>query len=158
MIFEISVLRSRYIHGVYYRQDKKRHERCISDMNETVIKEVVVMKRIVITNNKKVADSIGNNAEVEYRKMTAIDVFEQARELAKKGGKLVVDPTRTSVKNYYRSLPFLIDGEEANQHSIDIIDEVLSKMKKNPAVYGKEPVMAGIQQGKDLDLVLKVFG
>ena len=116
------------------------------------------MKRVIITNNKKVKEAFEGKAEVKYINSTAIDIFEEARELAKSGGKMLVDPTRMPVKNYYRSIPFLVDGGAPSERSIDLIESCLGKLDGKKEGFAKEPVLAGLQQNKDMEPIKKVMG
>ena len=116
------------------------------------------MKRVIVTNNKKVAEKLSDKAEIKYIKAPAPQVFEEARAIASKGGKLLIDPTREPVKTFYRSLPFIVDDSEPNENTINTLDSLIEKMRKTPGAFSKEPVMAGMHENKDLDTVMKVLG
>jgi len=116
------------------------------------------MKRVIVTNNKKVKEAFEGKADVKYFNATAIDIFEEARELAKSGGKMVVDPTRIPVKNYYRSIPFLVDGGAPSERSVDLIESCLAKLEGKKQGFEKEPVLAGLQENKDMETIKKVIG
>jgi len=116
------------------------------------------MKRVIITNNKKVIEEFAEKAEVRYEDMTAPEILEKAKEIIGSGGKMLVDPARTPLKNYYRSIPFIMDGSEPSQESIKLIDKCLGKMESKKDKYSKEPVLSGVQQNSDMDMVRKVLG
>jgi len=120
--------------------------------------EVIVMKRIVLTNNGRVADMAAYEAEINYRQTSAVDLFREARKIAARGGRLMIDPTRISAKKYFRSLPFIIYGTEPDEKSIHLIDKVLRKMGEFPERFERIPVTAGLQQDRDLNAVMKALG
>lgn len=117
------------------------------------------MRRVIITNNKKVQTNFSDKAEVKFVEATPTEVFRQAKEIANKGGKMLTDPTRLSVTNYYRSIPFVIsDDNSPQQFSLDNIETCLKKLEGKESKFAKAPVMASMHQSKDLEIVKKVVG
>lgn len=116
------------------------------------------MKRLIITNNPKVQEILPEKAQVDYKQVSALKIIEEADALVKKGAKLLIDPLRTPLKSYYRSMPFLIDDTDPSQANIDAVGETMNKMRRDPEAYSKEPVMSSLQQKKDLNLIMKIFG
>ena len=116
------------------------------------------MKRIVVTNNKRVKAQYAGKAEVIYLdKASGLDVLEEGRRVASEGGRLLLDPTR--FKGYYRSLVFF---KEAHQNapedkSVSVLDACIEETKKLNGDANKEPILAGIFQKKDLDMVKKIL-
>lgn len=116
------------------------------------------MKRIIITNNKKVAEMLKGRAQVEYRDITALKILEEGRYTAQQGGRLLTDPTRISAKAYYRSLPFLMAEDGPDERSIQLIDQCIVAIGGNERFFSNEPFLAGIAQNKDAYIVNKVMG
>ena len=116
------------------------------------------MKRIVITNNKKVVEKLNDKAQIEYKETTALEVLKEGKYTAQQGGRLLLDPTRVAAKSYYRSLPFSIGENEPHQKSIELIDQCIAAIGSDDKVFSKEPFLAGIAQNKDADIINKVIG
>ncbi|HQC82220.1 MAG TPA: hypothetical protein PLD22_02700 [Bacillota bacterium] len=114
------------------------------------------MKRIVVTNNKRVKAQYADKAEVIYLdNATGLDVLEAGKRVASEGGRLLLDPTR--FKGYYKSLVFFKEAHKnaPGEKSVAVIDECIEDAKKNGS--DKEPILAGIFQKKDLEIVKKIL-
>ncbi len=73
---------------------------------ECVIERRSIMKRIVITNNRKVAKHCANRADVSIKDMASgLDVLQEGLKIARRG-TTSMDPTRR--KGYYKSLIFYL--------------------------------------------------
>jgi hypothetical protein len=84
---------------------------------------------------------------------TAHDILAEGVKVASKGGKLLLDPSRR--KNYYKSLVFLMDAESTpHETSLLNLDKAIRSLNGNG---GSEPILAGIHQNRDLDLVKSVL-
>jgi len=117
--------------------------------------------RVIVTNNKKVENKYFEKADVKMLKNSSnLAVIKEARKIAETGGRLLVDPTRK--KGYYLSLPFLVDdsNKTADKKSIQLIDQCIDQLTKsgNHTDSTKEPLLSGIMQNKDLDLIHKILG
>ena len=117
--------------------------------------------RVIVTNNKKVEEKYSGKAEVKMlAKASGLSVLHEAKKIAEEGGLLLINPART--KGYYKSLPFFLD--EANRtsqdKSIQLIDMCIEQAVKAGESDGisKEPLLAGILQNRDLDILHKVLG
>jgi len=117
------------------------------------------MKRIVITNNKKVESTVADKAEVVMLdKASNLDVLQEGLKAATKGARLLLDPTRR--KGYYKSLVFFLDEKEKtpDEKSISILKRCMTELTAQGNSAGnKEPILAGILQSRDLDLVKSVL-
>lgn len=116
------------------------------------------MKRIVITNNKKVVEKLNDKAQIEYKEISALEVLKEGKYTAQQGGRLLIDPTRVAAKSYYRSLPFVMGEDEPHQQSIELIDQCIAAIGDDKRAFAKEPFLAGIAQNKDADIINKVIG
>ena len=100
-----------------------------------------------------------NKAEVVMLdKASNLDVLQEGLKAASKGSRLLLDPTRR--KGYYKSLVFFVDEEEktADEKSISTIKRCMSELTaQGNSVGNKEPILAGIFQSRDLDLVKSVL-
>lgn len=117
--------------------------------------------RIIVTNNKKVESNYNRKAEVTLLKSSSnLEVMQEARKIAEAGGRLLLDPTRG--KGYFRSLPFFIDesNSTSDKKSLQLIDLCIDQLTKsaNHSDSGKEPLLSGIMQNKDLNTLSKVLG
>jgi hypothetical protein len=116
------------------------------------------MKRIVVTNNKRVETQYSGKAEVVYlEKASELDVLEEGKRIASEGGRLLLDPAR--FKGYYRSLVFFKEAHKngPDEKSVSVLNECIEEAKKKNGDSNKEPILAGILQKKDLDLVKKIL-
>jgi len=115
------------------------------------------MKRVIVTNNQKVEDQYAGKAEVVMLKnASALEVLQEGEKLAMKGGKLMLDPSRR--KGYYKSLILLMDENETNpdEKSLEIIKSCINE-SGSQGNNGKEPLLSGILQRRDLNLVKSVL-
>lgn len=120
------------------------------------------MKKMIITNNPK-AQKFELAMEVEYlANKSVLAVLNEGKKLAERGGQLLVDPNKSSpAKAYYKSLPFFMNSStNPDERSLSLINAALSQAEKAGLTEdaGKEPLMAGLLQGKDYDLIEKVLG
>lgn len=115
------------------------------------------MKRVVVTNNKKVEYDLAGKAEVVMlNKASNLDVLREGLKAATKGGRLMLDPTRR--KGYYKSLVFYVDESEKtpDERSVSLLNQCMKELQGSSA-GSKEPILAGILQKRDLDLVKTVL-
>ena len=117
------------------------------------------MKRVVVTNNKKVEYDLAGKAEVVMLdKASTLDVLQEGLKAAAKGARLMMDPTRR--KGYYKSLVFYVDEFEntPDEKSVALLNQCKTELggKGSPA-GNKEPILASILQKRDLDLVRSVI-
>lgn len=116
------------------------------------------MKRVIVTNNKKVEYHYTGKAEViMLQNASAREVLEEGQKLALKGGRLMLDPSRR--KGYYKSLVLLMDENEnnADEKSLTILEGCLNEAGQLGNSSDKEPLLAGILQNRDLELVKSVL-
>ncbi len=116
------------------------------------------MKRIVITNNRKVAKHCANRADVSIKDMASgLDVLQEGLKIASQGGRLLLDPTRR--KGYYKSLIFYLEekGQAPDEKSIALLSRCMEEMKAQDNDAAKEPILAGILQNRDLNLVKSII-
>lgn len=117
--------------------------------------------RVIVTNNKKVESKLSDKAEIKMLKNSSgLSVLKEARKMAESGGRLLVDPTRS--KGYYKSLPFFIDesNKSSDEKGLQLLDRCIEQAMKAGESDGisKEPLLSGILQNKDLDIVQKIIG
>lgn len=115
------------------------------------------MDRVIVTNNIKVKERFEGKAEIIYLDgSSALDIFKESKEIAKKGGRLLFDPSRG--KGFYRSLAFF-KGENASpdDKTISMLEKSMESLNGNKEP-GKESILSTIYQNKDLDIVKKVLG
>ena len=112
------------------------------------------MKKIILTNNRKVEEAYKGKAEVRLlEKATTHEVLSEGVKMASKGAKLLLDPSRR--KNYYKSLVFLMENESApHETSLTNLDRAIKALNGNG---NAEPILAGIHQNRDLDLVKSIL-
>ena len=112
------------------------------------------MKKMILTNNRKVEEAYKGKAEVRLmEKASAHDVLKEGVKMASSGAKLLLDPSRR--KNYYKSLVFLMENESApHDTSLANLDKAIRSLNGNG---GSEPILAGIHQNRDLDLVKSIL-
>ena len=120
------------------------------------------MKKMIITNNPK-AQKFEIAMEVEYLpNKSVVAVLNQGKKLAEQGGQLLIDPNKANpAKSYYKSLPFFMNSSKLpDERSLGLIDTALAQAKNAGITEdaGKEPMMAGLLQGKDYELIKKVLG
>lgn len=117
------------------------------------------MKRIVLTNNKKVQEKFNDKAEMRFMEDASChDIYIEARKVVENGGKLLMDPTAGNIKSYYKSLVFIEDGSDSgvsNQRSLELIDKCLNKTSGDKKA--KEPVLSGIMQKKEIDTLIRIL-
>ena len=116
------------------------------------------MKRVIVTNNKKVENFYeGKTKVVMLNDASALEVLKEGEKVAEEGGKLMIDPTRR--KGYYKSLIFLVEEESAAPHekSLQLIKGCIEETSKSAGEAGKEPLLAGIHQNGDLNLVKSIM-
>lgn len=120
------------------------------------------MKKIIITNNPKAKD-FSDSIEVEYlENKSVLVVLREAKKIAERGGQILIDPSRSNpAKSYYKSIPFFMNSSSSpDEKSLELISTALSQAEKAGIAenLGKEPLIAGLLQGKDYNLVDKVVG
>lgn len=116
------------------------------------------MKRVIVTNNKKVEYHYAGKVEVIMLKnATVCDVLQEGKKLALKGGRLMLDPSRR--KGYYKSLVLLMDenAQDPDEKSLSILKGCINVAGQQGNSGDKEPLLAGILQNRDLDLVKSVM-
>lgn len=113
------------------------------------------MKKIIVTNNKKVESSYKSKEDVKMLDgASTVEVLREGLKIASEGGKLLLDPSRR--KNYFKSLVFHMDGHNGpDEKSLEMIQKCLNDNSISAVV--KEPVLAGIHQNRDLDLIRSVL-
>ncbi len=116
------------------------------------------MKRIIVTNNKRVKAQYSDKTEVVFlENASGMDVLREGKRVASEGGRLLLDPVR--YKGYYRTLAFYKDGKGTpEEKTISLLDRSIEEMKKQNGASSKEPILSGIFQKKDLDVVKKILG
>ena len=116
------------------------------------------MKRIVVTNNKKVNAQYSDRVEVIYlENASGMDVLQEGKRIASEGGSLLVNPVK--YKGYYRSLAFYKNGKsEPEEKAISMLNQSIEVTEKQNGAASKEPILSGILQNKDLDVIKKVLG
>lgn len=115
------------------------------------------MKRIVLTNNKKVKSNFDKQADVRFMEnASAYEIYEEGRKVVENGGKLLVDPAAGGIKNYYKSIAFMEgDGGAPDQRSLELLSKCLDVSKDMER--GKEPVLSGIMQKKEVDSLKRIL-
>lgn len=113
------------------------------------------MKKIIITNNKKVEAAYQAKENVKMLKGgSTAAVLEEGLKVAAKGGKLLLDPTRR--KNFYKTLVFLMDESTTHdEKSCQLIEKCMKDTDTSSET--KEPVLAGIHQNRDLELIKSIL-
>ena len=117
------------------------------------------MKRVIVTNNKKVKSYFAERAElIMLENKPSLQVLVEGEKIASKGGRLLIDPTRK--KGYYKSLVFYLDDEmnQPDEKSISLLKKCMEDTTgdKSPAA-NKESILAGILQNRDLNMVKSIF-
>ncbi len=116
------------------------------------------MKRIIVTNNRKVEGYCTGKAEVILlEKASGLDVLQEGVKIASEGGRLLLDPTRR--KGFYRSLVFYREGQshEPDEKSTVILNRCIEDMnREGNGAAGREPILAGILQNRDLNVVKSI--
>jgi len=115
------------------------------------------MKRIIVTNNRKVERYCADKAEVILlEKASGLDVLREGMKVASEGGRLLLDPTRR--KGFYKSLIFYRDGEGRgpDEKSTAALKQCVEQTKQSEHDEGKEPILAGILQNRDLNIVKSI--
>lgn len=113
------------------------------------------MKKVIVTNNEKVEYLYSGKVEViMLKEASGINVLQEGKNVASKGGRLLLDPTRSN--GYYKSLVFLVDEEiqGPDDKSLSLLNQCITK---NGKTTNKEPIIAGIFQNKDLGIVKKIL-
>lgn len=115
------------------------------------------MKRIVITNNKKVQSNFDGKAEIKFMENASpYEIYEEGRKIVENGGKLLVDPSAGGIKNYYKSLAFMQgDDNSPDPRSLELLGKCIEACKDMPR--GKEPVLSGIMQKKEVDSLKRIL-
>ena len=117
------------------------------------------MKRVIVTNNKKVEYHYAGKTEVIMLKnASAREVLQEGEKLVLKGGRLMLDPSRR--KGYYKSLVLLMDESEKSpdNKSLAILQGCINEAgQQGNSGDSKEPLLAGILQNRDLNLVKSVL-
>jgi len=113
------------------------------------------MKKVIVTNNRKVESTYKTKEDVTLLDgASTVEVLREGLKIASEGGKLLLDPSRR--KNYFKSLVFHIDGQKGpDKRSLGMIEKCLKD--NSIAAVVKEPVLAGIHQNRDLDLIKSVL-
>lgn len=116
------------------------------------------MKRIIVTNNKKVQHYCADKVEVVMlEKASGLDVLQEGMKIASEGGRLLLDPTRK--KGFYKSLIFYRedDSRVPDEKSTAVLKQCVEQTKQGDSeAEGKEPILAGIHQNRDLNLVKSI--
>lgn len=115
------------------------------------------MKRIIVTNNKKVQNNFSDKAEViMLENASCLQVLNEGLKIAEKGGRLLLDPTRR--KGCYRSLVFFLDGEggEPDEKSLALVKKCIADAGDAEKAVNKESLLTGILQNRDLDVVKSI--
>ena len=118
----------------------------------------MAMKRVIVTNNKKVEYHYTGKAEViMLNNASAREVLQEGEKLILKGGRLMLDPSRR--KGYYKSLVLLMDENEKNpdEKSLSILQGCINEACQGNSSDSKEPLLAGILQNRDLELVKSIL-
>jgi hypothetical protein len=115
------------------------------------------LKKIIVTNNSKVKDYYSDKFEVDYiEDGTSFKVLERAKEAIEEGGAILQDPSR-NLRSYYKSLVIYF-GKEKNdeiyEKSLSLIDKAIASYNKKAE---KKPLLAGILQNNDLDVVKQIL-
>lgn len=117
------------------------------------------MKRVIVTNNKKVESFYtGKEEVVMLDNATVLEVLKEGEKLALKGGRLMLDPTRR--KGYYKSLVLLMDQENnvPDEKSLSLIKDCINETgRRETGSDNKEPLLAGILQNRDLNVVKSIL-
>lgn len=115
------------------------------------------MKRIVLTNNKKVKNQFAQKADVKFiEDASAAEIYEEGRKIVENGGKLLMDPTQGSIKSYFKSLAFIKgESDTPDQRSIELLSKCIDATKDEKR--GKEPLLSGIMQNKEVDILKKIL-
>jgi len=113
------------------------------------------MKKMIVTNNKKVESTFQAKEDVMMlNNASAAAVLKEGLKVAEKGGKLLLDPNRR--KNFYKSLVFLMDEQSGpDEKSLALIKKCMDD--KEISSDSKEPILAGIHQNRDLDLIRSIL-
>jgi hypothetical protein len=116
------------------------------------------MKRIIVTNNKKVEKNFTGKADVILLKdASSLQVLQEGEKIALKGGKLLMDPTRK--KGYFKSLVFYMeDGANMpDEKSALLLKKSIEEAgNAEKSVVNKESILTGILQNRDLNLVKSI--
>lgn len=115
-------------------------------------------KKVIVTNNKKVEYDLAGKADVVMLdKATSLDVLQEGLKAAEKGARLMLDPTRR--KGYYKSLVFYVDEATSSpdEKSISLLNQSMTEAANGNSAGNKEPILAGILQSRDLDLVRSII-
>lgn len=115
------------------------------------------MDRVIVTNNERVKELYGNKAEVIFMEgSSALDIVKESKAVAKSGGRLLFDPTRS--KGYYRSLAFYkADNGSPDDKTLSMIDKTIDALAgENQS--GGDSILSGIYQRKDLNVIKKLLG
>ncbi len=120
------------------------------------------MEKMIITNNPQ-AESYAGKIKVAYlENKSTLAVLKEGLKVAQEGGQLLVDPNKNNpAKAYYKSLPFYKNGATGpDQRSMDLLKSALSQVEKTGMgeEAGKEPLLVGLQQKKDMEVLSKVLG
>lgn len=115
------------------------------------------MKKIILTNNKKVQNQLNDKANIIFMEnATPYEIYDEGRKVAENGGKLMMDPTIGNIKSYYKSLIFLEgDGDPSHTKSLELLDKCLNVTKNMEK--GKEPLLSSIMQNKEVDAISKIL-
>ncbi len=117
------------------------------------------MKRIIVTNNKKVESNFAGKAEIiMLENSSVLQVLREGTKIAAKGGRLLLDPTRK--KGYFKSLVFFMDGEDdkPDEKSMSLLNQCIDEASKDEkAAINKESILTGILQNRDLNIVKSIM-
>lgn len=117
------------------------------------------MKRIIVTNNKKVQNNFTDKAEViMLENASCLQVLNEGVKIAEKGGRLLLDPTRR--KGSYRSLVFYLENGygSPDEKSLSLIRQCIDgagDAEKKAA--NKESLLTGILQNRDFNVVKSII-
>lgn len=118
------------------------------------------MKRILVTNNKKVEYRYSGKVEINMlNNESLLNVLYAGKELAEKGARLLIDPSRTKCR--YKSLLFFFDENQTtpDKNTIQMIEKSISDAKNMNLsnITEKESLLSGIYENKDLNIIKKVL-
>lgn len=115
------------------------------------------MARIIVTNNNKVKELFSDKADIIYSEgSSALDILKESKEVARSGGKLLLDPSKG--KGYYRSLAFYKgDDTTPDDKSLSMLEKSIGAMAAGSAP-DKGAILSGIYQNKDVDMIKKLMG
>lgn len=124
------------------------------------------MKRIVITNNKKVLDRYMDRMDVMLlEEGSYLDVLHQADEIVRKGGKLLMHPldgSKNPKQSPYKSILLGMEEEpEIDSKSVGLIETSIRIVESNfgeKAKTGWKPRFQKLMENADLSTIERIVG